>query len=457
MSFAEAKAFRVRQVLAGVWLAIIASLFIDPFTPLLTGPDSPLPVLAPSADHCVLVQGHCVASTAYPLGAPLYWGLLLPLLIATLFLFGHELWRRVCPLSFFSQIGRNLGLVRRRRTAPRGGAMPASPRPAKVRAESFLARHHFTLQLLIFFLSLCARILFVNADRLFLALFMLAFIIAALIVGFLYDGKAWCQYFCPVAVVEEFYTGPRGLFASRAHVRSNPASKVTQSMCRTLPAEGEVERSACVACVSHCIDIDAEKSYWLSLMTPRKQRLVYGYAGLVFAYFGYYYLFAGNWWYYLSGIWSHESWSASHLWASGLYVFGHPLPLPKLIAVPLVLAAGLWGGMGLGSWLEARLLAWQSARGSQGLSPEIVRHRCFTVTVVAVFNGFFVFAGHNFLYMLPMPLPVYLPALLCGISGMWLYRTWRRTPEAYSAEVIEQKRSRRGSLVPGLSGSGRGG
>ncbi|HYP03649.1 MAG TPA: 4Fe-4S binding protein, partial [Cyanobium sp.] len=279
MTFSEATALRARQGMAGLWLAIIASLFHDPITPEWTGTDSPFRPLAEEATRCVQVQDHCLHSSNYPLGAPLHWGLLLPVLIAVIFLFGHELWRRVCPLSFFSQLGRRFG---------RGG---------KIRSDSFLARHHFEIQFGLFYLALCCRILFVNADRLCLAVFLLAFILAAFVVGMLFEGKSWCQYFCPVAPVEEFYTGPRGLLGSQAHGPRHRRARVSQSMCRTLPAKGLEEKSACVGCKLHCIDIDAEKTYWQGLMQPRRQRLSYGYAGLVISYFGYYYLYAGNWWY----------------------------------------------------------------------------------------------------------------------------------------------------------------
>jgi hypothetical protein len=91
-----------------------------------------------------------------------------------------------------------------------------------------------------------------------------------------------------VAPVEEFYTGSRGLLGSQAHLPRHPRVRVSQSMCRTLPVNGKAEKSACVGCKLHCIDIDAEKTYWQGLMQPRRQRLSYGYAGLVISYFGYY-------------------------------------------------------------------------------------------------------------------------------------------------------------------------
>jgi hypothetical protein len=83
----------------------------------------------------------------------------------------------------------------------------------------------------------------------------------------------------------------------------------------------------------------------------------------------------------------------------------------------------------------------------------MIRHRCFTVTTVAIFNLYFVFAGYNFRSMLPAPVSVTIPLLLCGLSGMWLYRTWKRTPEAYRQEVREHKGRRPAEAVEPLNGS----
>ncbi len=444
MPFSESSALRARQALAGIWLAVILSLFHDPWSPVLTAPDSPVGPLALEAHHCVTVQNHCTHSHSYPIGAPVFWGLLLPLLIAVLFLFGHELWRRVCPLSFFSQLGRSLDRLRRRRPWSRSGTVPAQVKAPRVAADSWLGRHHLSLQFGLFYVALCGRILFVNSQRLSLALFMLAFIVAAAVVGFLYDGKSWCQYICPVAPVEAFYTGPRGLFGSRAHVKPDPSVKVSQSMCRTVASPGAPEKSACVACKTNCIDIDAEKTYWLTLMQPDRQRLYYGYAGLVLAYFAYYFLYSGSWAYYFSGLWSHEADQHAHLLDSGfavglgLVVGGHTLILPKLLAVPLVLGGGALAGYGLGRLAEA-LAARRLIRAERPLGREQLRHRCFTLTTFTIFNVFFVFGGYNLRALLPTPIASYIPVLLCGLSALWLHRTWHRHPDDYSREVMAQR------------------
>ncbi len=218
--------------------------------------------------------------------------------------------------------------------------------------------------------------------------------------------------------------------------------KVTQSMCRITVAEGLDEKSNCVACKSDCIDIDAEKTYWKTLMHPVKQRQYYGYAGIVAAYFSYYYVYAGNWWYYLSGVWSHEPDQLSNLLHSGVYLAAHPLGIPKLVAVPLFLGFGALSGYGLGVGVERLLLSAVKRRLPHVNRVELaerMRHVCFSLTTFMTFNLFFLFGGHNFLYMLPKPLPNLVQIFLGATSGMWLYRTLKRTPQAYSQEAMGKK------------------
>jgi hypothetical protein len=118
-----------------------------------------------------------------------------------------------------------------------------------------------------------------------------------------------------------------------------------------------------------------------------------------------------------------------------------------------VLGLGCLGGVLVGRAIE-QVIAARLARHGLGLGREMIRHRCFTVTTVAIFNLFFVFAGYNVRSMLPAPVSLTIPLLLCGLSGMWLYRTWKRTPEAYSQEVREHKGRRPAEAIEPLNSSG---
>jgi polyferredoxin len=238
----ERRMHLIRWILTIGWLGIIASLFYDPWTAALTQPDHPWsPLRLPS--ECIKVQGQCLVEQPYPLGTTLFWGAIVPSSIFILLVFGHEVWRRICPLSFLSQIPRALGWQRqlKRENAKTGKVRYEL---AKVKADSWLGKNYPYVQFAWLFVGLCGRILFFNADRLILALWLLFTIACAVTVGYLYGGKSWCQYFCPMAPVQRVFSEPAGFLSSQAHTSEE---KITQSMCRTVLPDGE-EQSACVAC-----------------------------------------------------------------------------------------------------------------------------------------------------------------------------------------------------------------
>lgn len=421
-----------RWVLTIGWLLIIASLFYDPWTSALTAFDHPWsPLRLP--DTCVQVQGECLSEQPYPLGTTLFWGAVVPAGIFILLVFGHELWRRICPLSFLSQIPRALGWQRQfKRENKKTGKVRYEL--AKVDPNSWLGRNYPYVQFSWLFAGLCGRILFFNADRLVLAGWLLFTIAAAITVGYWYGGKSWCQYFCPMAPVQSIYSEPGGLLSSKAHTSEQP---ITQSMCRTVLPDGK-EQSACVACQNPCIDIDAERTYWNNLNKPETSFLRYGYVGLVIGYFGYYYLYAGNWDYYFSGAWLRQTDQLASLFDPGLYLFGQAINIPKLVAVPLVLggctAIGYWGGQ----WIEKRAKAY-GRRKQANLTVETIRHRIFTLCTFGIFNFFFIFGGRPLVQLLPWSVQYLYDLGLVALSTLWLYKTWRRSPDLYSRENLANR------------------
>jgi hypothetical protein len=99
------------MVLVGSWLILIGSMFYDPFSSYLTLPNntySPFHLNAQAA--CFPFQDTCLQMQPYPLGARIFWGMVVPCSILILVILGHETWRRICPLSFLSQIPRALGI-----------------------------------------------------------------------------------------------------------------------------------------------------------------------------------------------------------------------------------------------------------------------------------------------------------------------------------------------------------
>jgi hypothetical protein len=419
----------LRWCLTIAWLLMIASLFFDPWTPALTVSRHPWsPFQLPTT--CIAVQGKCLREQPYPLGTTLFWGAVVPAAIFVLLIFGHELWRRICPLSFLSQMPRALGWQRQlKRKNPQTGQVRYEL--AKIKPDSWLGKNYPYVQFGWLFMGLSGRILWFDADRLMLALWLLFTIAAAITAGYLYGGKTWCNYFCPMAPVQKVYSEPRGLFGSRAHTSEQ---KITQSMCRTITAEA-TEQSACVACQTSCIDIDSERSYWDSLSKPSTQLSHYGYIGLVIGYFGYYYLYAGNWGYYFSGAWARQVSLSTTLLAPGFYIFGYTINIPKIVAVPLTLGLCTLLGYVLGCWLEQRYKIYRDAQILK-LTDEIIRHRLFTMGTFIIFNFFFIFGGRPLLQKLPFRGEHIFDLAVILLSTLWAYKTWHRSPELYSRENL---------------------
>lgn len=427
----EKQMHRVRWVLTLGWLVLIGLIGYDPISPWLTEPDNLTSPFRKDLSVCVQLQGICIQEQPHSIAAQVFWAIIVPAGVIILLVFGHELWRRICPLSFVSQIPRALGIQRKqKRVNPKTGKV--SYKLVKVQKNSWLARNYLYLQFGLLYLGICARILFVNSVGWILALFLLSSIGLAILVGYLYDGKTWCNYFCPMAPVQKIYGEPRGLLTSIAH--ENSSNTITQSMCRIIDAEGK-EQSACVACQSPCIDIDAERSYWDGIDKPDRKLLYYGYIGLVFSFYFYYYLYAGNWDYYFSGAWTHEENLISTIFNPGFYIFETPIAIPKLVAVPLTLGFFTLASYWLGLKLEKAYKVYVRKK-NRGIPTEIIQHQLFTFCTFFVFNLFFFWGGRPTIRLMPPWVIYFLDIFLVFVSTLWLARTWKRSRELYSRESL---------------------
>jgi FHA domain/Cyclic nucleotide-binding domain len=426
----ESRMHLVRWLLVVGWLALILSAFYDPISYWLTDPQSLWSPLHVNLDRCILVQGQCLSQSSYVLAPRIFWGIVVPLGVIILLVGGHEAWRRICPLYFISQIPRRLGLQRKRSTTnPETGAVRQEL--VGIGSESWLGKNYGYLQFFLLFVGLNLRLLVANGNGLGFGLFVLSSIAAALTVGYLFKGRTWCHYFCPMAPVQILYTSNRGLLGSDAHL--SPPASITQSMCRS--SDGTKEKSACVSCQSPCLDIDAERTYWTNLERPDRQLLFYGYFGLMLSFFSYFYLYAGNWDYYFSGAWSHDAQQFSSLLGPGFYLQGQAIGIPKLLAVPLVLALGTLASYGAGLQIE-RWANWANQRRQRHLSNSQVRHLCFVGSVFLSFNVFFIFAGRSNFKLLPPWVELVFNALIILISTLWLQHNFHRSQSLYQRESL---------------------
>lgn len=420
---------RVRWFLTIGWLILILSLFHDPVSIWLTDPNSTWSFLRVNPAHCHRIQGVCQPEAAYPIGARLFWAAIIPCSIFILLVFGHNLWRRVCPLSFLSQLPLALGFQRRiRQVEPSTGRVRSVV--AKVSNNSWLGRNRLYLQFALLFVGLCMRLLFINGDRLFLALFLISTIICAIFVGYWFGGKSWCHYFCPMAPVQLIFAEPAGLLTSSAR---SPQRSLPQSMCRTVDRRGQ-EKSACVNCIKPCFDIDSERDYWESITHPDRKFIHYAYIGLVFGFYFYFFLYAGNWDYYFSAYWTHDD----HLKAlgnPGFYIFGRAIAIHRAVAVLLTLAlfsaATYYLGMSIEKFYKAYL-----CRNKKYPGAEQFQHRLFTVYTYIAFNLFFHFGGRPTVILFPLPVQYVYNTILVVASTLWLYKTWGKIYRRSSAKTI---------------------
>ena len=428
-TISETKMRTFRAMLALGWIALIISLFWDPITPQFTHPDnlqSPFRL----TEKPVLIQGVEQIQQPYAMGPMIIWTLIIPLVPLFLMLFGHEAWRRLCPLSFLMQIPRYLSLQYQRKTFNRRTGK-IERKLNLISPKSWLRKYHWYLQFGLLFLALNIRILFINSEPLALAAFFILVIIVALLIGTFWGGKTWCNYICPVSVVQKIYTGPGGLLESQAHLDKQP---ISQSMCRTSTKQGD--RSICVGCTSHCPDIDLELSYWENIENPTHRFVYYGFFGLLLGYFSYYYLYAGNWDYYFSGLWTHEADAFSQLFNPGWFIVGQPINIPKIIAVPITLTVFVIAAFGLGRLLET---IYKKIRDNLLKKPlpqaELLNH-CFSFTAFISINTFYIFSGRGNLMLLPDPVVKLVDVLIVFISTVWFWRSIQRSSDLYRREAV---------------------
>jgi len=426
-SISERKMRTTQATLFAGWLLLIFSLLWDPATPALTHPQalgSPFHI----KDAGVMLQGEPLLNTPYAMGARIWWTMLVPILPLFLMVFGHEAWRRICPLSFASQLPRRLGFNRKRAVLQRRTGK-VEHTIVVVKRNGWLQRNAWYVQGGLLVLGLSARLVLVNSDRISLAVFLLGIIASSVVVGYLYGGKTWCNYICPVNVVQKIYTEPRGLLESAPHLTRPP---IPQSMCRTPTAAGDT--SACVGCTNSCGDIDLEKSYWDSIANPQRRHVYYGFFGLIVGFYGYYYLYSGAWDYYFSGIWTHETGTLSRVFGPGLFIKGTAIALPKIIAAPLTLLIAGALALGLGLGLE-HLYRRTRAVNRRISEPEIVHH-CLCFSAFLSINTFYLFGGRPNLMLLPPTATRILDIVIVALTTLWFLQAVQRTPFRFRRESM---------------------
>ncbi len=318
---------------------------------------------------------------------------------------GYYVWRRICPLAVMSQVGRLLG------------------RPGTRKMGDWMGRNYLLVQLGLMLVGLTLRLIATNGSHVWLAGFLAVVTVAAIATSFVYAGKTWCNFLCPVGMVEKLYTEPAPPVAGPRDVTSQCAP--------------------CVACKKHCPDIDLEQGYWKEA-SERSRRLAYfAWPGIVVGFYTYYFLVAGDWSYYFDGGWTYERDLPAKMFDPG---FTFAPAIPRIVAAPLTLIT-----FGLASYvvislvekavLRARLYALPAETTTDVRDAAIarVRHGALVAAGLVGFVAFYLFAGQPSLRLLPdWVVTAWGVLVVFAATAVFMRRTARREDQ-YVHEKFAQK------------------
>jgi len=318
---------------------------------------------------------------------------------------GYHVWRRICPLAVAGQVGRLLG----------------TPGPRKM--GDWMSRNYVLVQLGLMVAALSLRLTVTNGSAVGLATFFGVVVLAAIVVSFVYGGKTWCNFLCPVGLVEKIYTEPAKSAA--------PVAPDLTSQC-----------TPCVACKKHCPDIDLEQGYWKEATgeQDRARRIAYfAWPGIVVGFYTYYFLARGNWDYYFAGHWAYEREQLAT--APGFYF---ATAIPRAVAAPLTLVA-----FGLASFivlavveklvLAVRTLPVDATQEQKEQLALRVHHGMLALAGLVAFNAFYCFAGQPTLAKLPHWTVTGWGLLVVFASTTIFMRRVSRREDKYVQEKFAQK------------------
>ncbi len=325
------------------------------------------------------------------------WTILIAALPLFIVLIGFHRWRRICPLAYFAQIPGRL------------------KRPGNRKASPWLEAHYYYVAFAIFWASLWLRLIATNGNGYAIAAFFVLLSLTAFFFGSYYTGKTWCNYLCPVSVIEKLYTEPHGL------------RETANSQC-----------AKCTACKQSCPDINEENGYWKEIGSRPKRFVWFAFPGLVFGFYFYYYLQSGTWDYYFDGSWTYQP-ELIH----SVLLLGHDnesagfffLPaMPRALAAILTLTVcGLLSFM-VFSALEA--LVGRRLRRSDSEADEFrSRHVAFSIAAFTAFVTFYMFAGAPTLRRIPGA-PPFFGILVVVVATLSLVRRLPRTRKIFAEDNL---------------------
>jgi CRP-like cAMP-binding protein len=325
-----------------------------------------------------------------PASRHVFWTVLIPFLPLVVVLFGFYFWRRVCPLALVGQAGQVLGA------------------PGERKAGEWLSNYYAYVQLAGLVLALSLRLVGGDGTPWVVAVLLGGLTAAALATSFLYTGKTWCNFFCPMGIVERMYTEP--------DVRPGAQN----SHCQT-----------CTACKRYCPDIDLEHGYWKEADLDARRVVYFSWPGVVLGFYAYLYLSSGGVGGYLDGDVA-DAPLVEHLLSAGFFFAP---TIPRVAAAPLTLLA-----FGLASYLAfalcekiARARAIWVPREPQRTAARI-RHRALAIAAFLAFLLFYLLALKPALAPLPWGILRACEAAAVLAAAWVLFQRWNRREEDYVHE-----------------------
>jgi len=312
-----------------------------------------------------------------------FWTMLLPLLPLSFVLMGFPVWRRICPLAYFGDVGR------------------WSNRGSQRRVPAWLERWFFVITFGLLLAMLVLRLVATNGDGRWLGGLLLALAVAAALTNTVFTGKTWCNFICPVGLVERIYTEPGSLIRNRSN-----------SQC---------ER--CTACKKYCPDIDQENGYWQELTSAGRRLATFAFPGLVLAFYTYYWLRHGSWEAYFDGRWTRMPMDSELLLGPGFFFMKG---VPAIAAATLTLLVFSAVSYGVFRLVELTL-------GKFAVDAERQRHLALALAAFTAFVLFYFFAGAPTLRTLPGGTRA-VAFITPAVATLFLTKRWRRRREHYIRE-----------------------
>lgn len=412
----ESKIRIVRFVLLAGWSFLLLMCVVDIGQFQITDPTSAYAIDG-FVGKPIELRGEVFAPIAYNPATRFFWGVAIPLVVLILIFLGHDIWRRICPLSAVSQIPRRLGFQIKIGRGKRRKIAMMDP-------NGFWANNAIMIQFGLFCAAIILRLTFLSAHPILLFFFTVFVFVIAFCVGLIFGGKTWCHYFCPMNVVQLAISGPRALNADRPM----PAG-ISQSMCRKGGNDG-ADVSICVGCNTPCPDVDVERNYWDRVTSVQRRLAIYGYLGVVFGFIHSIYAATGDL-SYGAAVWYDSDWLAM-----GFAPFGDYIAVPRWLGNIVLVVTWVVLAWCMGILTEGAFRKLYSGKFTETQSIEMSCHHTVMIFSFVALLSLIYFVALPGMGWLPDTIVWGVGVATTAVLSMWVYRSWFRDSGRYHRESL---------------------